>query len=202
MSEVMVVYNANDVAYIGYVEPEDLKNPSAGIRIEKPLVLNIRPIQHEEKLEAVVLDILIPMEMGGFPVAEGVYSGFINFWSGGNIDLPNGKTNYVQNPAVGRVAVNRIAAIADRENPSLILYNISKATKPSIELDMIYKARVAGYNELLFAPRAIDIKSALSDEESIGTTDQPPDESAPVDLVSPPTKTGNVVDLTSRKRKK
>lgn len=197
-SKVMIVY-ANDVAYLGYVDPDDLKDVSLGVRVEKPYVINIRPVENEGKLEAVVLDVLLPIEFGGVPVAENIYSGFINFLTG-NIDLPGGKTHYVQGPNGGNLAVNRVASLADRRDPFLRLYNVTKIINPSTEIEMIYKAKVDGpaYQELLYSARVVDMKPIQSDGN-----DQPSDPMSPIpsnsqiDMDEALSKLGNVVDLTN-----
>lgn len=195
MSEkvVRLVYTTSDVAYLGYVDPNEIGSPKNGIKIEKPFAINIRPVEKEGKLEGVVLDVLLPVEFGGIAVAEGIYSGFVNFLTGA-IELPNGKTHYMSNATGEKLAVNRVASIADRDNPHMVIYNISKIMAPSIEVEMIYKAKVISYNELLFAPRAVDFQP----NETGPDNDQPPDQPP----TSPPddqmTHKGNVIEMTSK----
>lgn len=184
--EIMIAYS-NEVAYIGQIDPDQFEDASEGISIYKPYVINVRPVTNEQdgnKLEAVVLDIMLPLEFAGLPLTEQLYSGFVNF-SQSQVDLQHGKSTMMDVDGGGRISINRVASLADINDP-FIWVKVNKLIKPSDDLIKIYKVKVAQYNELLASPRMVDLQAMI--DESIKTGfDMNPDTTNGIDL------TGNLI---------
>lgn len=170
-NRVIRVLYSGDIAYLGQVDPKDLKDPSGGITVYNPFVINIRPVTNKEdgdKLEAVVLDIMLPIEFAGIPLNEQLYTGFVNFLPT-MVDLPSGKASYMRTENGERLAINRIPSIADRSDPKVHLYNISKVVEPCKDVQHIYKIKLTTYNELLYGTRVIEFQQTRDDDQ-----EQPP----------------------------
>jgi hypothetical protein len=167
--EILVVY-ANDVAYIGTVDVKELANAASGVAVRNPFVLNVRPVQskqEEGKLEAVVIDIMLPIELGGVALSEQLYTGFVNFTSS-SIELPSGKSSVVMLDGGQKVSINRLSAIADRNDPVIWLYGIDKVVIPSDDIVSIYMSKVTNYKSLLYSTRMVELQ-ALQEEAQSGT---------------------------------
>jgi len=167
--EILVVY-ANDVAYIGTVDVKELANAASGVAVRNPFVLNVRPVQskqEEGKLEAVVIDIMLPIELGGVALSEQLYTGFVNFTSS-SIELPSGKSSVVMLDGGQKVSINRLSAIADRNDPVIWLYGIDKVVIPSVDIVSIYMSKVTNYKSLLYSTRMVELQ-ALQEEAQSGT---------------------------------
>ena len=167
-TETRIVYS-NDIAYMGDIDINDI-DVSKGIVMYNPLVLNIRPIVNKddkgtEKLEAVILDMVLPIEFAGIPVADRVYTGFLNY-TPARVEIVHPNISYITAPSGEKIAINRLASLADRDNPMVTLYNIARIISPSEDLINIYNIKMATYKQLLFANRIIETTVLDSGEES------------------------------------
>jgi len=166
-NRVVRILYSGDIAYLGQVDPKDLDNPVGGITVYNPFVINIRPVTNKEdgdKLEAVVLDIMLPIEFAGIPLNEQLYTGFVNFLPT-VVDLPSGKVSYMKTETGDRLAVNRLPSIADRAEPKVRLYNISKVVEPCKDIQHIYKIKLTTYNELLYGTLVIEFQQTRDDDQ-------------------------------------
>lgn len=162
--EIKVLY-CGEIAYLGEVDPNELKNLSNGVDIYNPFILNVRPITNKEqqdRLEAVVLDIMLPIEFAGIPLSEQFYTGFVNFLPT-VLDIPGSKVQYMKTETGGRLAINKLASISDRSDPFLRL-SVTKVATPCPDLVQIYKLKLASYNELLYSMRAIELQEMPSED--------------------------------------
>ncbi len=186
---VRVIY-AGDVAYIGQVDQRSLDNPNSGVTVYNPYVINIRPVTNKEegdKLEAVVIDIMLPIEFAGIPLNEQLYTGFVNFLPT-VVDIPSGRVSYMKTENGERLAINRLPSIADRSDPKIRLYNITKVIEPCKDVLNIYKIKLTAYNELLYGTRLIEFQQTRDDDQ-----DQPSFQEEGQGIH------GNVVDLSANR---
>lgn len=163
---VAIIY-CGDVAYIGSVLASELANPKDGITVDKPFVLNIRPIpdkDNEEQLNTVLVELLFPIEFCGLPVTEKIYSGFVGFAETSlQIDHPNimmAKTERNE-----PLAVFRLASLGDRTEPKLKVYAVDKILEPSDGLEMMYRLKSADYKSELYSKRAVEYGSSDEPKE-------------------------------------
>lgn len=160
--EVVVLYTG-EISYIGEVDSEELSGDVNWVTLHKPFVLNVRPIVKEDKrIEAVVLDILLPIEFGGIAINEQLYTGFVGF-SESMLDLPG--QSVVSTNDGRRLTVTKMKSLIDRSNPYMKISNINRIIKPSQELEVLYVTKAAGYNDLLYGTRLVDLQS-VQDEDS------------------------------------
>lgn len=160
--EIMIGYSG-DVAYIGKIDPDQFEYAPEGLSIYKPFVLNIRPVTNEQdgnKLEAVVLDMMLPVEFAGLPLTEQLYTGFVNFTQS-QINLSSGKS-VMMDVEGGKVFINRLSSLANIENPVLWL-KVNKLIQPSDDLIEIYNLKAEKYEELLIAPRMVDLQAVMDE---------------------------------------
>lgn len=186
MEKVIRLLYVGDMLYVGLVD-EDKLNSGNSFDIHKPLILTIKPIGNDNnQLEAVITDMVLPLEFAGIPVSAGLYSGFMNF-APSTIEIPSPNVQYVTNPNGERVAITRLATLVSKRSPIITVYDVVKSFIPSDELVDLYTRKISMYDDMMNATRMVDYQQVGNEQKS--TKQNSPPENA----------TGRVVDFKNTK---
>lgn len=156
MIDVILLYS-KDVIYIGETEVSnkfDTGNVNNGILLGHPFILNIKVIPNEEepnKLDSVMVDLLLPIEFAGIALSDKFYTGFVSLTPASTNDvLVSVELNG------NRFIINKLNSLTDLDIPAIKVYDIAKVMSPSSQLKKLYYEKLSIYNDILRGPRMVD----------------------------------------------